>query len=147
MGWIENNVEVVIGWMGTLLLFAFLFGRRLTKLENTDANLGKAVEALTATQQAMTATISELVRLVNGQDGNAVLAEAVRSLQATLAASNGQMHGHETRLVKLEEVRGYLENQFAALQRTQQEQGAAVQAQLQSIAVAITEIRTLIRKE
>ena len=78
MSWFEENSVAIIGWVGTLVLFAFLFGKRLSKLETTDATLVVAQEKLLIAQEKLSDAVASLSAEVNGHHGNLALAEALK---------------------------------------------------------------------
>ncbi len=122
MSWIEENSVAVIGWIGTLLLFAFLFGKRLSKLETTDATLVSAQEKLLIAQEKLSDAVADLSAKVNGHNGNLALAEALKEFSknfgARLGASEERLALHEIRIVKMEEMRLYLTSQFEQILRS-----------------------------
>lgn len=89
MDWLEKNAAVLVGWIGTIAVFAFIFGRRLQKLESTDDQLAKAIAALTTT-----------------------INDVVHSRVATAEAAT---HAHEVRLARLEEMRATTNEKLTAL--------------------------------
>ena len=125
MSWFEENSVAIIGWVGTLVLFAFLFGKRLSKLETTDATLVVAQEKLLIAQEKLSDAVASLSAEVNGHHGNLALAEALKEFSqnfgARLGASEERLALHEIRLVKMEEMRLYLTSQFEQIFRSLEE--------------------------
>ena len=122
MEWMAENTVAIIGWIGTLLLFSFLFGRRLSKLEGTDENLTKAVTTLTTGQKELSDAVQALTAHVNGHSGNTVLSRSIDALTASLSILGQRITDtekaislHETRLARLDEMRTFIVEQFSSL--------------------------------
>ncbi len=122
MSWVEDNAVAIIGWLGTLIVFSFLFGKRLSKLENADDSLAKAVTVLTDGQKDLSDAVQALTAHVNGHSGNAVLSHSIDALTASLSILGQRITDtekaiglHEARLARLDEMRNYITEQFASL--------------------------------
>ena len=125
MSWIEENAVAVIGWVGTLIMFAFVFGRRLSRLEATDTALAKSIDTLSQTQKDLSKTVEVLALNVNGHKGTLALAESLERLSDSLqglgqrvTSNEERLAMHEVQLAKLGEMRLYLANQFTAMTNT-----------------------------
>jgi chromosome segregation ATPase len=90
--WLEKNAAVLVGWLGTIAFFAFVFGRKLQKLESTDSELAKAIAALTV-------TLNEIV-------------------SSRVSANEASTHAHEVRLARLEEMRASTNEKLTSLAET-----------------------------
>lgn len=122
MNWVAENTVAIIGWIGTIVLFSFLFGRRLSKLEGTDENLTKAVTTLTAGQRDLSDAVQALTAHVNGHSGNTVLSRSIDALTAGLSTLGQRITDteralalHESRLARLDEMRTFITEQFSSL--------------------------------
>ena len=82
--WISENLPQVVAWIGAIVAFAFFFGKRLTRLETTDAHLIKTVDALQK-------TVSELSIALQGINSPRV------------GAIEAEAHAHDKRLAMLEQ--------------------------------------------
>lgn len=83
--WVGDNAVTVLGWFGTLIAFAFVFGKRLSRLEDTDNHLIKTVDALSA-------TLKELQRALEGVNGSRV------------SRNEQDIQAHDVRLAKMDQV-------------------------------------------
>lgn len=86
---LDKDIVVLVGWVGTIITFAFIFGRRLQKLESADDQLAQAIAALTI-------TVNELGK-------------------TRVSANEAATHTHEVRIARLEETRATTNEKLAAL--------------------------------
>lgn len=86
---LDKDIVILVGWVGTIVAFAFIFGRRLQKLESADEQLAKAITALTG-------TVNEVVH-------------------SRVTANEATSHSHEVRLARLEEMRASTNEKLTAL--------------------------------
>ncbi len=99
---LDKDIVILVGWVGTIIAFAFLFGRRLQKLESADEQLSSAIAALTV-------TVNELGK-------------------TRLTANESTTHLHEVRIARLEETRATTNEKLSALGDQLSEVSAALHA-------------------
>lgn len=109
MDWIAEHAAPIIGWIASLVALAFLGGKRLSKLESTDAKLQDTVSGLTA-------LVTELGKAAAGVNG------------ARIAGNEQAIQMHEVRLARLEEMRGAFDQRLVAIAEQLSALGADIKA-------------------
>lgn len=90
MTWLEANIIAVVGWLGAILGLAFLFGRRFSRLEATDARLTETVATLSLAMAQMTESLHATaqahdVRLTRLEEARASVDERLHELSAQIS--------------------------------------------------------------
>lgn len=93
--WIAENAATVIGWLGGLVMFGFVFGRRFQRLEDADTNLARTIDGLAK-------TVDGLVTAVHGHTGNAALARALEKLAEALEDTTSRTGSTERSVDRLD---------------------------------------------
>lgn len=88
--WIANNAATLIGWIGGLIVFGFLFGRRFQRIESGEAALAKALDNLADAISHLTSRTSDVerraaefaIRLDRTESAIAEIRDLARQVQA-----------------------------------------------------------------
>lgn len=108
--WLQTNAATLIGWVGGLIVFGFIFGRRFQRIESGEASLAKALDNLADAITHLTARTNDVERRAAEVSVRLDRAESaigdIRDLARQLQAQQTLLARIEERLISITKTSG-----------------------------------------